>query len=150
MSVDGVTPEGEAFLDPDSARDYLRSWNARVERQGANARAMSERIGELRTTAKDSNDLTEVTIDSTGVLLELKFTDRIRRIEPDVVARAVMAALREARVKAADRAREIAVETMGPDSLSARTIGDRMRQLLEAPDATDDDGGNVDPGRTRG
>jgi DNA-binding protein YbaB len=150
MSVDGVTPAGEAFLDPDSARDYLRSWNARVERQGANARAMSERIGELRTSAKDSNDLTEVTIDSTGVLLELTFTDRIRRVEPDVVARAVMAALRDARVKAADRAREIAVETMGPDSLSARTIGDRMQQLLEAPDAADDAEGNADPGRTRG
>src|SRR5258707_150216 len=79
MSVDGRSPEGEAFLDPDSARDYLRSWNARVERQGANARAMSEQIGQLRTTVKDSNDLTEVTIDSSGVLLEVTFTDRARR-----------------------------------------------------------------------
>jgi hypothetical protein len=51
-----------------------------------------------------------------------------------------MGALREARVKAAALAREIAVETMGPDSLSARAIADRMQQLLERPDADGTDG----------
>jgi hypothetical protein len=51
-----------------------------------------------------------------------------------VVARAVLSALRAARATAADRAHDIAVETMGADSLSARTIADRMRQSLERPD----------------
>ena len=51
-----------------------------------------------------------------------------------MVARAVMSALREARAEAADRAHDIAVETMGPDSVSARTIADRMRRALERPD----------------
>ena len=43
--------------------------------------------------------------------------------------------LREARQKAARQAHDIAVETMGPDSLSARTIAERMRQQLERPEA---------------
>ena len=141
----------DAFLDPDSSREYLRSWNTRVQQMQERTQAMSEQIGRLRTTVKDSNDLAEVTIDSSGVLLDLKLTDRIRRFEPEVVARAVLSALREARVIAAGRAREIAVETMGPDSLSARTIGDRLEQLLEAPDATEDDDRDErnDPGWTR-
>lgn len=128
---------GESFLDPDASRDYLRSWQQRVEQNAARTQAMSDQLARLRTTAKDGNDLAEVTIDSTGVLLNLELTDRIRRFEPDVVARAVMTALREARTKAAERSREIAVETMGPDSLTARTVADRMSLLLERPGAAE-------------
>jgi len=127
----------QAFLDPDSSREYLRSWQENVDRAAARAAAMSEQMERLRVTARDDNDLAEVTIDSAGVLVGLELTDRIHRFEPGVVARAVMTALREARAKAADRAHDIAVETMGPDSLSARTTADRMRRALERPD---DDG----------
>ncbi|WP_213011815.1 YbaB/EbfC family nucleoid-associated protein [Paractinoplanes toevensis] len=123
----------QAFLDPDASREYLRSWKENVDRAAARAAAMSEQLERLRATARDDNGLAEVTIDSAGVLVELELTDRIHRYEPRAVARAVMSALREARVKAADRAHDIAVETMGADSLSARTTADRMRQALERP-----------------
>ncbi|MFF5294359.1 YbaB/EbfC family nucleoid-associated protein [Paractinoplanes globisporus] len=131
----------QAFLDPDASREYLRSWKENVDRMAARAAAMSERMERLRVTARDGNGLAEVTIDSAGVLVGLELTDRIHRVEPAVVARAVMSALRDARAKAADRAHDIAVETMGPDSLSARTTADRMRQALERPDraAADED-----------
>jgi DNA-binding protein YbaB len=124
----------QAFLDPDASREYLRSWKDNVDRVAARAAAMSEQMERLRVTARDGNGLAEVTIDSAGVLVGLELTDRIHRFEPEVVARAVMSALREARAKAADRAHDIAVETMGPDSLSARTTADRMRHTLERPD----------------
>jgi DNA-binding protein YbaB len=126
----------EAFLDPDASREYLRSWKENVDRTAARAAAMSEQMERLRVTARDGNGLAEVTIDSAGVLTGLELTGRIHRFDPDVVARAVMSALREARARAADRVHDIAVETMGPDSLSARTIADRMRQALERPDNT--------------
>ncbi|MFC3739309.1 YbaB/EbfC family nucleoid-associated protein [Paractinoplanes deccanensis] len=126
-------PDTQAFLDPDASREYLRSWKESVDRTAARAAAMSERMERLRVTARDGNGLAEVTIDSAGVLVGLELTDRIHRFEPQVVARAVMSALRDARARAADRAHEIAVETMGPDSLSARTVADRMRQALERP-----------------
>ncbi|GIG86242.1 YbaB/EbfC family nucleoid-associated protein [Plantactinospora endophytica] len=148
-AVAGI-PGGEAFLDPDSARDYLRSWQQRVEVMAAKTQAMSDQIGQLRATAKDGNGLAEVTVDSTGVLVDLKLTDRIHRFDPETVARAVMSALREARVTAADRSRQIAIETMGPDSVSARTIGDRMQQLLDGPDSTDGPSGPPAPRLGRG
>jgi DNA-binding protein YbaB len=137
-------PGGDVFLDPDGARDYLRSWKQRVDSMAAATQAMSDRIGQLRATAEDGNGLAEVTVDSTGVLVDLTLTDRIHRFEPDVVSRAVMTALRKARMQAADRSREIAVEALGPDSLSARTIGDRMQRLLEEPEIDD---GLPDQGR---
>lgn len=131
----------EAFLDPDASRDYLRSWKEKVDRTAAQAAAMSRQMERLRVTARDDNGLAEVTVDSAGVLVGLELTDRIRRFEPEVVARAVMTAVREARAGAADRAHEIAAETMGPDSLSARTIADRMRQSLERPEDEPDGAG---------
>lgn len=141
------SPDDEVILDPDAARDYLRSWKDRVDRVAASTQAMSDQIGQLRTSATDGNGLVEVTVDSTGVLLDLKLTERIHRVAPDVVSRAVMAALREARLLAAGRAREIAVDTMGPDSLVARTIADRMQQLLQPSEPTTDAPGTWGTGR---
>ena len=136
-------PDTQAFLDPDASREYLRSWKGDVDRMAARAAAMSEQMERLRVNARDGNGLAEVTIDSAGVLVALELTDRIHRFAPDVVARAVMSALREARAKAAERARDIAVETMGPDSFSARTMADRMRQALQRPEGYEPgDGGD--------
>jgi len=128
-------PETEEFLDPDASRAYLRSWKANVDAAAARAQEMARQIEGLRTTGQDDNGLAEVTVDSSGVLLHLELTERIHRHAPDAVARAVMSAVREARQEAARRAHDIAVETMGPDSLSARTIAERMRQQLERPEA---------------
>ena len=126
-------PDTQAFLDPDASREYLRSWKENVDRTAARAAAMAEQMEQLRVTATDGNGLAEVTVDSAGVMVDLKLTERIHRLAPTAVARGVMSALSEARAKAAERAHDIAVETMGPDSLSARTISDRMRQALERP-----------------
>jgi DNA-binding protein YbaB len=126
--------DSQAFLDPDASREYLRSWKENVDRVAARAAVMSEQLERLRVTTRDGNGLAEVTIDSAGVMVGLELTDRIHRFGPEVVAQAVMSALRKARTTAADRAHDIAVETMGPDSLSARTMADRMRQTLERPD----------------
>lgn len=136
---------GEPFLDPDSSRDYLRSWTQRVDTLTADTQAMSERIKQLRVSASDGNDLAEVTIDSAGVLVDLELNSRIHRFGPEVVARAVMTAYGKARMAVAARSREIAEEVLGPDSLAARTIAARMRTLREAPDAA----GGMQPGQGR-
>src|SRR5689334_7096330 len=108
----------EAFLDPDASRDYLRSWREVAERTAERAAAMAAQFEQLRICAKDGNNLAEVTVDSTGVLVDLALTERIHRVEPQVVARAVMSALQETRMKAAEQSQQIAVEALGPDSTS--------------------------------
>jgi DNA-binding protein YbaB len=118
------------LLDPDAATAYLQDWHNRVERRAADTQAMSDRLKALRVSATDDNGLTEVTIDATGALVDVDFTDRIQRVAPDVVSRAVMAAVREARRKAAERTRQIVTETMGEDSIAARTIAERAEQQL--------------------
>jgi DNA-binding protein YbaB len=116
----------EPLLDPDSSREYLRDWKGRIDRAAAATQAMSERLGEMRVSAVDGNGLVEVTIDSSGVLVDVRFTERIHRVAPDVVARGVMTALGVARREAARLSREVIDETLGPESMAGRVIGERL------------------------
>lgn len=117
----------EPLLDPDGSREYLRDWKGRVDRAAAAAQVMSERLGQARISAADGNGLVEVTIDSGGVLLDVRFTERIQRVPPEAVSRAVMGALGIARGKAARLTKEIIDETLGPDSVAGRMIVEKQR-----------------------
>ncbi len=129
--MDGTLPSASPqFLDPDGARAYLQDWKSRIDRKAADTQAMSDRLAGLRVTAGDGNGVAEVTVDSGGILVDLRLTDRIHRLAPDVVSRAVLGALRDARLKAAEQTRAVIAETMGPDSVAARAIADRMEQQL--------------------
>lgn len=127
------------LLDPDGAMDYLQAWKSRVDRMAADTQAMSDRLGELRVTAEDDNGLAEVTIDSTGALLDVRFSERIQRVAPEVVSRAVLSALRAARLTAAERSRQIITETVGSESVAARTIAERVERQLRGPAAGAED-----------
>jgi DNA-binding protein YbaB len=118
------------ILDPDAAGAYLEDWQRRVQRKAAETQAMSDRLSALRVTTKDDNGLTEVTIDANGALVDVRFTDRIQRVAPDAVARAVMSAVHDARRKAADQSRQIVTETMGEQSIAAQAIAKRVEQQL--------------------
>jgi DNA-binding protein YbaB len=126
------------FLDPDASRAYLREWKSRVDKMAADTKAVSDRLAELRVTAEDDNRLVEVVIDATGVLVGVEFSERIQRVAPDVVSRAVLSALRAARLRAAEQSRQIIAETMGADSPAARTIAERVERQLRG------DGGDGD------
>jgi DNA-binding protein YbaB len=127
------------LLDPDGAMDYLQAWKSRIDRMAADTQAMSDRLGELRVTAEDDNGLAEVTIDSTGALVDVRFSERIQRVSPEVVSRAVLSALRAARLTAAVRSRQIITETVGSESVAARTIAEQVERQLRGPDAGAED-----------
>ena len=133
----GGFSDGGGILDPDGAREYLQDWKSRVDRMAVDTETVSDRLRQLRVTAEDSNGLAEVTIDSTGALVDVRFSERIQRVPPDVVSRAVMGAVRAARQKAADRSRQIVLEVMGSESVAARTIVERMDQQLRGPETGD-------------
>ncbi|PZM95325.1 MAG: hypothetical protein DIU79_07685 [Actinobacteria bacterium] len=97
----------------------------------ARTRAVADRLNQVKATARDANDLAEVTVDSTGVLIDLKLSERIQRVPPDAVARAILNAAQQARVEAAKKSRDVVTEVMGPDSVAARTIAEQIEQRLQ-------------------
>ncbi|MDQ4039238.1 MAG: YbaB/EbfC family nucleoid-associated protein [Actinomycetota bacterium] len=122
------------ILDPDGARERLGAWKDRIDKLAADTQAMSDRLHEVRVTATHPTGLAEVTIDSTGALVDLRLTDRIQRTAPAVVAQTILATLGEARNKLADRSQEIIADTVGTQSPAARAIADSVgRQLRGGP-----------------
>lgn len=122
------------LLDPDSSREYLEVWKTRIDQMAADTQALSNRLERLRVTAADQDGLVEVTIDATGVLVDVRFAARIQRVSPEAVSRAVLGALRLARQDAAAQSRQIITETLGAGSVAGRAIAERMaRQPHAAP-----------------
>ncbi|WP_306210373.1 YbaB/EbfC family nucleoid-associated protein [Actinoplanes sp. RD1] len=128
------------ILDPDDATDYLRRWKGRVDQLAADTQEMSARLGRLRATADDGEGFVEVTVDSTGVLVDAAFTERIQRYGPEVTSRALMRAIRAAKRKAGDQARAVVVETMGADSPAGQAIAARVELQLRADASGESDG----------
>lgn len=118
------------ILDPEGARERLAAWKGRIDRLAADTQAMSERMRAVRVSVADPGGLAEVTVDSTGALVDLRLTDRIQRTAPDEVARAILATLGQARRELADRSEEIIAATVGADSPAGRAIAERVGQQL--------------------
>ncbi|MET8122290.1 YbaB/EbfC family nucleoid-associated protein [Micromonospora sp. NPDC005189] len=132
-----VPPTG-GLLDPGGAMERLADWKGRLDQLSAATDAMSDRIQELRVTLADDNGLVEVTVDSVGALVDLRLTQRIQRVAPDVVARAIMSTIGVAKRQLADRSQEIIGDTLGTESAAARAIAERVgQQLRDADPAVD-------------
>jgi DNA-binding protein YbaB len=122
MSADN--PGG--ILDPDGAMAELAAWKGRIDQLAADTQAMSDRLQQLRVTARDEHGMVEVTIDTSGALTDLRLGRRIQQIEPEAVARAIMQTIGEARGVVADRSKEILAETIGLSSPTAQRIASRL------------------------
>jgi DNA-binding protein YbaB len=116
--------------DPDAAIGQVDAWRERVDKLAADTRAMNERLRELRCTLHDPNRIVEVTVDSSGTLLDVHFSDRIRRVPPEDVARTLMETLAEAKHRMSEESAQVIVETMGEDSHAGQAIAERLRDRL--------------------
>lgn len=121
------------ILDPDGARARLDAWKGRIDKLAADTKAMSDQLQNVQVTAADPNGLAQVTVDSTGSLLDLRLTERIHQTDPAAVAQAIMSTLRDAKNKVADRSQEIIAETVGTDSAAARAIAESVDRQLRGP-----------------
>jgi DNA-binding protein YbaB len=126
VNGDNLGP-GDGLLDPDGARERVAEWKGRIDQLTANTAEMRERLLDVRETATDTNRIVEVTVDSTGELVDLRLTDRIQRVAPDVVARTILTTVAAAKAKVAARTADIVGETMGSDSAAGRAIAERLR-----------------------
>ena len=120
----------ERILDPDGARERLAAWKGRIDKLADDTLSMSQQLQGLRIVAKDPAGMAEVTIDSTGTMVNLKLTERITPASPDAVAAAIMATLADARRQLAQRSKEIVADTIGTDTAAGRAIVDSVSRSL--------------------
>ncbi|GAA4614741.1 YbaB/EbfC family nucleoid-associated protein [Saccharopolyspora hordei] len=123
------------ILDPDAARERLAAWKGRIEKLAADTKTMSDRLQEVRVTTTDPKGLVELTIDSTGALVDLRLTNKMTSTRPDEVSRTIMETLAAAKNQLADRSQEIIAETVGTESPAARAIAESVGNHLRTEPA---------------
>jgi DNA-binding protein YbaB len=121
------------LLEPGEALDRLAAWKGRIDQLALDTRVMSERLQQLRVSAASDDRMVEVTVDAQGALMDIQLGSRIRHVEPQVVAQAIMDTIRDARQAVADRAEDIVTETVGMETPAARAmvaeVAGRLRQV---------------------
>jgi DNA-binding protein YbaB len=126
-------------LNPDDAHQRLDAWKGRIDKLAADTQAMSDRFQRLQVTKMDPNGMTEVTVDSSGSLVNLRLTREIDRSSPDVIAATIMSTIRSAKTELAERTQEIIEETVGTESPAARAIAERVGEHLRREPGQPDD-----------
>jgi DNA-binding protein YbaB len=117
-------------LSGEDAVARLQERQAAFQRTMAATQEMASRMGSLSATARDSNSLVTVTVDSNGVLLDAAFSARIQRTAPEAVSRALMEALAAAKQNIAGQSRQIITETVGADSETGRAVAQDLQARL--------------------
>lgn len=115
---------------PDASRDRLQAWKGRIDQLAADTQAMSDRFEGLKVTVSDPNHMVEVTVDSSGNLVDLHLSERSRRVETEFVSRTILETVQAAKAQIAERSAEIVAETLGEDSPAGRAIAERVRRRL--------------------
>ncbi|MEU6857757.1 YbaB/EbfC family nucleoid-associated protein [Glycomyces sp. NPDC046736] len=124
------------ILDVEDAKERLAAWKGRADQLSANAEALSERMRELRMTVNDPNHLVEVTVDSSGGLMRIEFSQRIKQVRVEDLSQIVMETLKDAKRQLADEAGQIVASTLGTESAAGRAIAERVRdQLMPSDDS---------------
>ncbi|WP_233513652.1 YbaB/EbfC family nucleoid-associated protein [Micromonospora craterilacus] len=137
----------EAALDATGRR--LDEWESSIADRATRAKALSTRVQALTGTAHSPDRTVEVTVDSAGLLVDLRLDERVRQQSATQTARQVLATTRAAQ---ADLLRRIAAatdETLGnADPAGSAVVDSYRRRLLAVADPRHDHRG--DPGAAGG
>ncbi|GAB3656306.1 hypothetical protein GCM10028833_31820 [Glycomyces tarimensis] len=126
-------------IDPASARARLANWKDRTDKMAADTQSLAAQVQTLRATATDPEELAEATVDHTGSLVDLVFSTRVRRVPEEESARAVLLAIQAAKVKLAERSREVVEATVGEESPAGQALMRGLKRQF-GPDPEQGDG----------
>ncbi|MDG9674587.1 YbaB/EbfC family DNA-binding protein [Micromonospora sp. DH14] len=113
----------------DAAERRLDEWESSLAERAERAKALSTTMRNLTGTARNADRTVEVTVDSTGLLIDLTLDEGIRQQPATRTARQILETTAAAR---ADLLRQVSAtvgETLGDDS-SAQPIIDSYRSRL--------------------
>ncbi|WFE92750.1 YbaB/EbfC family DNA-binding protein [Micromonospora sp. WMMD987] len=128
----------EAALDATARR--LDEWEASFTDRAERARQLAAQVQALTGTARSPDRTVEVTVDPTGLLVDLRLDEQTRQHSATHTARQIMATSRAARADLLRRITEATTRSLGPDDPTARAIIESHRQRLHPGQGTPDAG----------
>ncbi|MEU4551917.1 YbaB/EbfC family nucleoid-associated protein [Micromonospora violae] len=126
----------EAALDAAGRR--LDEWEAAMADRAARAKTLSSHVQTLTGTATSPDRSVQVTVDSSGLLVDLRLDERIRHQPSTQTARQIMETTRAAHADLLRRLTETTTETLGADDPTGHAIIDSYQRRL-GPDESPPD-----------
>ncbi|WP_327028235.1 YbaB/EbfC family DNA-binding protein [Micromonospora sp. NBC_01740] len=121
----------EAALDAATRR--LDDWEASIADRAARAKELASRVQAMRGTATSPDRTTEVTVDSSGLLVDLRLDERTRQHSAAHTARQILATTRAAHADLLSRITEATTGVLGAEDSTAVALVESYRRRL-APD----------------
>lgn len=125
----------EAALDAAGRR--LDEWESSLAERAERAKTLSARMRELTGTAHNTDRTVDVTVDSAGLLIDLRLDERTRQQSAAHTARQILDTTRAARTDLLRQVRAVTVQSLGDDA-SARAIIDSYRDRLAGDQGSSD------------
>ncbi|WP_406064184.1 YbaB/EbfC family DNA-binding protein [Micromonospora sp. NBC_00860] len=121
----------------DAAERRLDEWESSLAERAERAKTLSTTMRELTGTARNADRTVDVTVDSAGLLIDLRLDERIRQQPAAHTARQILETTTAARTDLLRQVSDAATESLSDDP-SAQAIIDSYRSRL-LPDQGPDD-----------
>ncbi|MGC4835225.1 YbaB/EbfC family DNA-binding protein [Micromonospora vinacea] len=121
----------------DAAERRLDEWESSLAERAERAKTLATTMRELTGTANNADRTVDVTVDSAGLLINLRLDERIRQQPAAHTARQILETTTAARADLLRQVSDAARESFGDDA-SAQAIIDSYRSRL-LPDQGPDD-----------
>jgi YbaB/EbfC DNA-binding family len=116
----------------DAAQEWVRGWSASSGKAADRARALSSQVAQLSVTASSADGTVQVTIDGSGAVADLRLGELVRKWPAADIAAEILRIMGRAQAMLATRVAEIAAQTVGADSATARAVVGRFQQRFPA------------------
>ena len=126
----------EAALDAAARR--LDEWESSLADHAPRARDLPARTQTLTGIARSADGLVEVTVDSSGLLADLRLDERVRQHSAAHTARQILAVTRDARADLLRRLTEATTAALGADDPAGQAIVESHQRRFGPDPGTSD------------
>jgi hypothetical protein len=121
------------------AEEWLADWTASISARAEAARELSDRVAVLSASASGADGAVTVTVSGSGVVTDLRLTDRVQRWSPTEIAEEILTVMRRAQGLLAGKVADAARQTVGTDTETGRAVIASFERRF--PEQPPDDGG---------
>ncbi|MFC7712290.1 YbaB/EbfC family DNA-binding protein [Micromonospora lupini] len=125
----------DAALDATERR--LDEWESSLAERAERARTLSARMQNLTGSAHNADRTVDVTVDSSGLLIDLRLDERSRHQTAALTARQILQTTMAARTDLVRQVGDMAVESLGDDPNARAMIDSYCRRLIHGQGPSD-------------
>jgi DNA-binding protein YbaB len=123
FGVDGYQTEQE-----------LRRWAADVQAKAERYQSMQAQVAEVTVTESSRDDVVQVTVGSSGVVTDLRISDRSRELSGAEIANLVLTTMRRAQSKITEKVADVMQRTVGDDPAAVASVVRSYEQRFPEPE----------------